>query len=57
LIIPTRVTQLLRLAVAEMGMHRKTRLNFGSLVKEGSDGGRALDEESHSPMEAQSARQ
>ena len=52
----TRVTQLLHHAVAEMGMYRKTRLNFGSLAKDGSGSGRALDEETRSLMEAQSER-
>jgi len=52
----TRVTQLLHHAVAEMGMYRKTRLNFGSLAKERSGGGRELDEETRSLMEAQSER-
>jgi cell division protease FtsH len=52
----TRVTQLLHHAVAEMGMYRKTRLNFGSLAKHSSGGGRALDEETRSLMEAQSER-
>lgn len=52
----TRVTQLLYHAVGEMGMYRKTRLNFGSLVKDRSGGGRELDEETRSLMEAQSER-
>ena len=52
----TRVTQLLHHAVAEMGMYRKTRLNFGSLAKDRSGGGRELDEETRSLMEAQSER-
>jgi cell division protease FtsH len=52
----TRVTQLLHHAVAEMGMYRKTRLNFGSLDKDRSSGGRELDEETRSLMEAQSER-
>jgi cell division protease FtsH len=48
----TRVTKLLHHAVAEMGMYRKTRLNFGAL----DQGGRNLDEETRSIMEAQSER-
>ena len=50
----TRVTQLLHHAVGEMGMYRKTRLNFGSLAKEG--GNRHVDEETRNIMEAQSER-
>jgi cell division protease FtsH len=50
----TRVTKLLHHAVAEMGMYRKTRLNFGALT---SDGGRGnLDEETRGIMEIQSER-
>jgi cell division protease FtsH len=52
----TRVTKLLHHAVGEMGMYRKTRLNFGSLAKDRSGGGRELDEETRSVMEAQSER-
>ena len=52
----TRVTQLLHHAVAEMGMYRKTRLNFGSLSKDRFSGGRELDPETRSLMEAQSER-
>ena len=52
----TRVTQLLHHAVAEMGMYRKTRLNFGSLAKDRSGASRELDEETRSLMEAQSER-
>jgi cell division protease FtsH len=52
----TRVTQLLYHAVGEMGMYRKTRLNFGSLTKGRSDGGRELDAQTRSRMEAQSER-
>jgi cell division protease FtsH len=51
----TRVTKLLHHAVAEMGMYRKTRLNFGAL-NEGGQGGRHLDEETRGIMEAQSER-
>jgi cell division protease FtsH len=50
----TRVTKLLHHAVGEMGMYRKTRLNFGALSSDGS--GRNLDEETRSIMEAQSER-
>jgi cell division protease FtsH len=50
----TRVTKLLHHAVAEMGMYRKTRLNFGALSSDGH--GRNLDEETRSIMEAQSER-
>ena len=52
----TRVTQLLHHAVGEMGMYRKTRLNFGALSKGGQDGGREPDAETRSIMEAQSER-
>ena len=52
----TRVTKLLHHAVAEMGMYRKTRLNFGALANDGHGGGRNLDEETRSIMEAQSER-
>ena len=48
----TRVTKLLHHAVAEMGMYRKTRLNFGAL----SETGRNLDEETRGIMEMQSER-
>ncbi|MBF6648025.1 AAA family ATPase [Methylobacter sp. BlB1] len=48
----TRVTQLLHHAVGEMGMYRKTRLNFGALSRES----REVDEETRSIMEAQSER-
>src|SRR3954464_3232406 len=48
----TRVTQLLHLAVAEMAMYRKTRLNLGAL----NDSGRNLDEETRGIMEQQSER-
>src|SRR3954469_4046064 len=49
----TRVTKLLHHAVAEMGMYRKTRLNFGALS---NDAGRILDEEPRGIMEVQSER-
>ncbi len=52
----TRVTQLLHHAVGEMGMYRKTRLNFGALNKDSQGGGRELDAETRSIMEAQSER-
>ena len=52
----TRVTQLLHHAVGEMGMYRKTRLNFGALAQDGHGGGREVDEETRSIMEAQSER-
>lgn len=48
----TRVTRLLHHAVGEMGMYRKTRLNFGALSGES----REVDEETRSIMEAQSER-
>ncbi|MBK0393256.1 AAA family ATPase [Ramlibacter algicola] len=51
----TRVTKLLHHAVGEMGMYRKTRLNFGALANE-AQGGKSLDEETRSIMEAQSER-
>lgn len=50
----TRVTRLLHHAVAEMGMYRKTRLNFGALNEGG--GSRTVDEETRSIMEQQSER-
>jgi len=52
----TRVTQLLHHAVGEMGMYRKTRLNFGALAQDGHGGDREVDEETRSIMEAQSER-
>ena len=52
----TRVTQLLHHAVGEMGMYRKTRLNFGALNRDNNGGGRQVDEETRSIMEAQSER-
>jgi cell division protease FtsH len=52
----TSVTRLLYHAVGEMGMYRKTRLNFGSLTSERSGGSPGLDEETRSLMEAQSER-
>ncbi|MFD0667326.1 AAA family ATPase [Ramlibacter sp. MAHUQ-53] len=48
----SRVTRLLHHAVGEMGMYRKTRLNFGALA----DGPRTVDEETRGIMEAQSER-
>jgi cell division protease FtsH len=41
--------------VGEMGMYRKTRLNFGSLAKDSRRSGE-VDEETRSIMEAQSER-
>ena len=52
----TRVTKLLHHAVGEMGMYRKTRLNFGALNRDGNGGGRQVDEETRAIMEAQSER-
>src|SRR4051812_35401711 len=52
----TRVTKLLHHAVAEMGMYRKTRLNFGALSSDGQGASRNLDEETRGIMEAQSER-
>jgi cell division protease FtsH len=49
----TRVTKLLHHAVAEMGMYRKTRLNFGALSDSGN---RTVDEETRAIMEMQSER-
>ncbi|HEX2548085.1 MAG TPA: AAA family ATPase [Ramlibacter sp.] len=49
----TRVTKLLHHAVAEMGMYRKTRLNFGALNESGKH---SVDEETRSIMEMQSER-
>ena len=50
----TQVTRLLHRAVGEMGMYRKTRLNYAALTKDGSSV--APDEETRSIMEAQSER-
>jgi len=50
----TRVTKLLHHAVAEMGMYRKTRLNFGALND--GHGARTVDEETRAIMESQSER-
>ncbi|WP_296444302.1 AAA family ATPase [Rhodoferax sp. UBA5149] len=52
----TRVTRLLHHAVGEMGMYRKTRLNFGALTRDSDGGGRQVDEETRSIMEAQNER-
>jgi len=52
----TRVTKLLHHAEAEMGMYRKTRLNFGALSSDGHGASRNLDEETRGIMEAQSER-
>ena len=52
----TRVTKLLHHAVAEMGMYRKTRLNFGALSTDGHGASRNLDDETRGIMEAQSER-
>lgn len=52
----TRVTRLLHHAVGEMGMYRKTRLNFGALASDRQGDNRVLDEETRSIMEAQSER-
>ena len=51
----TRVTQLLHHAVGEMGMYRKTRLNFGALSPDKSKAG-LVDEETRGIMEVQSER-
>ncbi len=50
----TRVTKLLHHAVAEMGMYRKTRLNYGALDTHGT--ARNLDDETRMLMEQQSER-
>jgi cell division protease FtsH len=52
----TRVTQLLHHAVGEMGMYRKTRLNFGALNRDSNGGARPVDDETRAIMEAQSER-
>jgi len=52
----TRVTQLLHHAVGEMGMYRKTRLNFGALGKDKPGGGAGPDAQTRDIMEAQSER-
>ncbi len=51
----TRVTRLLHHAIAEMGMYRKTRLNFGALQNDGG-GHKPVDDETRALMEAQSER-
>ncbi|WP_306602036.1 AAA family ATPase [Geothrix sp. 21YS21S-2] len=50
----TRATKLLHHAIGEMGMYRKTRLNFGALRPDASGG--EVDEETRAIMEAQSER-
>jgi cell division protease FtsH len=52
----TRVTELLHHAVGEMGMYRKTRLNFGALARDSNGRRHEVDEETRSIMEAQSER-
>jgi cell division protease FtsH len=52
----SRVTQLLHHAVGEMGMYRRTRLNYNALSRDGDSAPRTLDEETRSIMEAQSER-
>ncbi|MCY7306088.1 MAG: AAA family ATPase, partial [Rhodoferax sp.] len=52
----TRVTQLLHHAVGEMGMYRKTRLNFSALGKDKQGVGAAPDAQTREIMEAQSER-
>ncbi|MCG2577460.1 AAA family ATPase [Dechloromonas sp. XY25] len=52
----SRVTKLLHHAVAEVGMYRNTRLNFGSLSRDGRGDNRDLDEETRTIMETQSER-
>ncbi|MBI2309004.1 MAG: AAA family ATPase [Rhodocyclales bacterium] len=51
----TRVTRLLHHAVGEMGMYRKTRLNYGALTDSRPGSGQP-DEETRGIMEAQSER-
>jgi cell division protease FtsH len=50
----TRVTKVLHHAVGEMGMYRKTRLNYAALTKDGVSA--QLDEDTRSIMESQSER-
>ncbi len=52
----SRVTKLLHHAVGEMGMYRKTRLNFSALARDNTGGERDVDDETRSIMEAQSER-
>ena len=52
----TRVTKLLHHAIGEMGMYRKTRLNFGSLGQNRSGGDHEPDEATRKIMEAQNER-
>jgi cell division protease FtsH len=52
----TRVTKLLHHAAGELGMYRKTRLNFGALDPNRSEGSHDVDDETRTIMEAQSER-
>ncbi len=52
----TRVTQLLHHAVGEMGMYRRTRLNFGAITRDSAGSGRDVDDETRAIMETQSER-
>ncbi len=52
----TRVTKLLHHAAGELGMYRKTRLNFGALARDSSGVSGDIDEETRSIMETQSER-
>jgi cell division protease FtsH len=52
----TQVTKLLHHAVSEMGMYRKTRLNFGALNRNSGGGARQVDQETRTIMETQSER-
>lgn len=52
----SRVTKLLHHAVAEVGMYRTTRLNYGALSRDGRGDNRDLDEETRTIMETQSER-
>jgi cell division protease FtsH len=52
----TQVTKLLHHAVSEMGMYRKTRLNFGALNRNSGGGARQVNEETRTIMDTQSER-
>jgi len=50
----TRVTQLLHHAVGEIGIYRRTHLNFGAITFDSSGCARDVDDETGSNMESQS---
>jgi cell division protease FtsH len=52
----TRVTRLPHHAVGEMGIYRKTRLNFGALARDSRGAARDPDAQTRAIMEVQSER-